>query len=428
MKIHVVSPGETLISIAQQYKTTPENIIEVNELPNPEQLVVGQSIAIRIPSLVHTVAKGDTLEGISKNYGVSVTKIQQNNPKLAISQYLLPGEKLIISFEGEQPKDSIVVNGYAYPNIDMVVLKKTLPFLTYITIFSYRFMPDGTLLPLDDDMIIQLAKEYDVVPIMMIVPMNATDNSFNSDLAHELFSNEDAENKLIENIAVIMKEKGYKGLNIDFEFIYPEDKEGLLDFIKKSKERLAWEGFFTLVALAPKTSSMMKGLLYESHDYPAIGKLTDDILIMTYEWGYLYGPPMATAPLNKVREVVDYGVSTIDPKQILLGVPNYAYDWTLPFVKGQTHAETISNQEAVKRAATYRVNIIFDEQSQAPYYYYTKEDNQIHVVWFDDVRSMEAKMHLIPMYGLDGAGVWQIMNFFPGLWNVVGAFFIVKKG
>ena len=110
-----------------------------------------------------------------------------------------------------------------------------------------------------------------------------------------------------------------------------------------------------------------------------------------------------------------------------MGVPNYAYDWTLPFVKGQSRAETISNQEAIRRAAEYRVDIIFNRESQSPYYFYTNDNSQTHVVWFDDVRSMDAKMRLIPKYGLDGAGVWKIMNYFPGLWNVVGAFFNVEK-
>lgn len=427
MQIHVVSAGETLTSIAKKYNTTTKIITEVNELPNPNNLVVGQSIAIRIPSLLHTVVKGDTLEGISKKYGISQAKIQQNNPQKTAAQYLIPGEELIIFFEGEQPIDSILVNGFAYPEIDEMVLKKTLPFLTYVTVFAYHFLPDGTLLSLKDEPIIQLAKEYGVVPVMMLVPMNATDTSFNSKLANEIFTNKEAEDRLIENVANNMKQKGYKGLNIDFEFIYPKDREGLLSFIEKMKKRMTQDGYYMQVALAPKTSAAQKGLLYEAHDYPAIGKVTDHVLLMTYEWGYLYGPPMATSPVNKVQQVLDYAVSAIEPQKILLGVPNYAYDWTLPFVKGESRADTISNQEAIRRAAKYRVNIIFDEQAQSPYYFYTDEENQIHVVWFDDVRSMDAKMRLIPKYGLDGAGIWQIMSFFPGLWNVTGALFVVEK-
>ena len=427
MQIHVVSAGETLTSIAKKYNTTTKIITEVNELPNPNDLVVGQSIAIRIPSLLHTVVKGDTLEGISKKYGISQAKIQQNNPQKTAAQYLIPGEELIIFFEGEQPIDSILVNGFAYPEIDEMVLKKTLPFLTYVTVFAYHFLSDGTLLSLKDEPIIQLAKEYGVVPVMMLVPMNATDTSFNSKLANEIFTNKEAEDRLIENVANNMKQKGYKGLNIDFEFIYPKDREGLLSFIEKMKKRMTQDGYYMQVALAPKTSAAQKGLLYEAHDYPAIGKVTDHVLLMTYEWGYLYGPPMATSPVNKVQQVLDYAVSAIEPQKILLGVPNYAYDWTLPFVKGESRADTISNQEAIRRAAKYRVNIIFDEQAQSPYYFYTDEENQIHVVWFDDVRSMDAKMRLIPKYGLDGAGIWQIMSFFPGLWNVTGALFVVEK-
>lgn len=427
MQIHVVSAGETLTSIAKQYNTTTKIITEVNELPNPENLVVGQSIAIRIPSLVHTVVKGDTLEGISKKYGISQAKIQQNNPQKTAAKYLIPGEQLFIFFKGEQPIDSILVNGFAYPGIDETVLKKTLPFLTYVTIFAYHFLPDGTLLPLKDESIIQQANEYGVVPVMMLVPMNATDTSFNGKLANEIFANKEAEDRLIENVAKNMKQKGYQGLNIDFEFIYPKDREGLLNFIEKTKNRLAQDKYFTQVALAPKTSAAQKGLLYEAHDYPTIGKVTDHVLFMTYEWGYLYGPPMATSPVNKVKQVLDYGVSAIEPHKILLGVPNYAYDWTLPFIKGESRADTISNQEAIRRAVKYKVNIIFDEQAQSPYYFYTDEQNLIHVVWFDDVRSMDAKMRLIPQYGLDGAGVWQIMSFFPGLWNVTGALFVVEK-
>jgi spore germination protein len=136
---------------------------------------------------------------------------------------------------------------------------------------------------------------------------------------------------------------------------------------------------------------------------------------------------MATAPLNNVRRVLTYGVSVIDPNKILMGIPNYAYDWPLPFVRGETAAESISNQQAIERAAQNRVIIQFDELAQAPFYNYTTPEGVEHVVWFDDVRSMNAKLSLIPELGLEGAGVWQIMNYFPGLWLVVASRFAVTK-
>jgi spore germination protein len=136
---------------------------------------------------------------------------------------------------------------------------------------------------------------------------------------------------------------------------------------------------------------------------------------------------MATAPLNNVRLVLQYGISVIDKNKILMGIPNYAYDWPLPFVRRQTAAESISNVEAIKRAAQHNVTIEFDETAQAPFYYYTTEQGISHVVWFDDARSMNAKFRLIPEYGLRGAGIWQIMNFFPQGYAIISLLFTVDK-
>ncbi|HEX3075360.1 MAG TPA: LysM peptidoglycan-binding domain-containing protein [Lachnospiraceae bacterium] len=426
MTIHVVAAGDTINSIAQRYGVTPERIILINELPNPQNLLIGQSLAIRKPEVTHTVVEGDTIEQLATRYNVTTTKILQNNPQVAATNSLTVGQTVVISYEGESPIDSIIVNGYAYPFIDRTVLRKSLPFLTYLSIFTYGFTPAGDLIPVDDSELIAIAKEYGVVPVMMLAPMTEA-GEFNSDIAHNMFVNEEGENRLIENIVANMKAKGYQAMDIDFEFIKPEDKGEFLSFITKTQDRLSQEGFRTFVALAPKTSGTMTGVLYEAHDYPTIGAEADDVLLMTYEWGYMMSPPMATAPLLSVRRVLVYGTSVIDPSKILMGIPNYAYDWALPYVRGETRAESLGNQEAIARAAQYNTTILFDEANMVPYFFYTTAEGIRHVVWFDDVRSMDAKFRLIPELGLDGAGIWQIMKYFPGLYNVIGALFTVEK-
>lgn len=60
-------------------------------------------------------------------------------------------------------------------------------------------------------------------------------------------------------------------------------------------------GYSFSVALAPKISQEQSGLLYTAHDYGAVGSIADKVIIMTYEWGYTYGEPMAVAPIDKVR-------------------------------------------------------------------------------------------------------------------------------
>lgn len=426
MQIHVVQSGQTLSTIAEQYGITPERIIIDNELPNPDNLVIGQSLGIRVPETVHTIVEGDSLFSIAQQYGVDPAQILRNNPRIAENEILTPGEQVVITFEGEEPIDDVILNGYAYPFINRSVLRKTLSFLTYQSLFTYGFTPQGDLIPIEDTELIALGKEFGVASIMMLAPMNA-EGSFDTQIAHDMFVNQEGQNTLINNIISTMQEKGYAGLDIDFEFIRPEDRQNFIDFIANVQSRLKPLGLLTLVALAPKTSGEMTGLLYEAHDYPAIGAIADYVLLMTYEWGYTFGPPMATSPIDKMQQVLEYGVSVIDRNKILMGIPNYSYDWPLPFVQGETMAESLPNQEAIARAAQYGATIQFDETAQSPFYEYTAADGVDHVVWFDDVRSMDAKLRLIPKFGLVGGGVWQIMNFFPGLWMVVNALFNVNK-
>lgn len=431
MLIHVVESGETITSIANQYDLTPERIIIENGLPNPENLVVGQSIVILYPDVIHTVAEGDTLYEIAATYGVEPLQILQNNPQIGETEVLIPGQVLVISYKpdpetGGVKLGNIIVNGYAYPFIDRAVLRKTLPFLTFLSLFSYGFTSTGELIPIEDEELIQIAKSYQVAPIMMLAPMTA-EGAFSNEIAHTMFTNPETQNTLINNILTNLEAKGYYGLDIDFEFVLPTDAEAFISFIENVKSRLEPEGYIVMVALAPKTSADQPGLLYAAHNYPAIGEIADYVLLMTYEWGYTFGPPMATAPVNSVRIVLEYGISEIDPNKILMGMPNYAYDWPLPFIRGETQAESLGNVEAIIRAAEYQVTILFDPEAQAPYYYYTNAEGTPHVVWFDDARSMEAKFRLIPEYGLIGTGIWQIMKFFPQCWLVVNTLFSVNK-
>ena len=148
---------------------------------------------------------------------------------------------------------------------------------------------------------------------------------------------------------------------------------------------------------------------------------------MTYEWGYTYGPPMAVAPLPNVRRVVEYALTEIPAEKLWLGVPLYGYDWPLPFVQGRTRAQSLSPQEAVALAVRYGAEIQYDQQSQAPWFRYTDEYGGGHEVWFEDARSIQAKLALVPEYGLDGVGYWNLNRPFPQNWRVLNALYRIRE-
>ncbi len=376
---------------------------------------------------IYVVKPGDSVDSIADMYGISPSSIIYNN-QLTYPYALALGQALLLSSgEASFPSDPAWVNGYAYPFIEPGVLNETLSYLSSLSVFSYGFTTDGDLIPpkLDDTFMIRSALQEGVHPILTLTPFDSEGN-FNNFLITTLINDQDVKNNLLSNLLTTIQERDFQGVNIDFEYIRPQDRFAFADFVADVRDRLSPYGYQVSVALAPKTSDNQKGLLYEGEDYRLVGNVAHSVLLMTYEWGYTYGPPMAVAPINKVRQVVEYAVNRIAPSKIDLGIPNYGYDWTLPFVRGSSQAVTISNQEAVRIAIDAGVAIQFDETAMSPFFQYEK-NGQLHEVWFEDVRSYRAKFSLLPQYGLRGMGYWQIMHFFRPNWLLLKDTFLIQR-
>jgi len=98
----------------------------------------------------------------------------------------------------------------------------------------------------------------------------------------------------------------------------------------------------------------------------------------------------------------------------------------LPYEKGKTKAKKISNVDAVNLAISKGVTIQFDEVMQCPFYNYN-EDGITHVVWFDDARSIEQKLNIVPKYGLYGVSYWNLMQWFPQNWLILNTQYNIEK-
>ena len=306
-----------------------------------------------------------------------------------------------------------IVNGYAYPSISKETLEWWLPRLSWVAAFSYGFTEDGNLINLEDANLIIPATEAGVRPMMVLTPLDA-DGNFNDNIAIRVFENPDAQQNLIDNIEANIKNKNMGGVDFDFEYLAADYADDYVELVGRTRGRLRPQGYLTTVALAPKVSTDQPGLLYQGHDYAGMGQAADYCLLMTYEWGYTYGPPLPVSPINSVRRVLDYGVTQIPPEKILMGMSNYGYDWRLPFVQGESKAEKLTNYQALARAEYYGVDVQYDEEAQAPFFTYTSPDGSEHIVWFEDERSWRARLALVEEYGLVGISIWNIMHIFYG--------------
>ena len=376
--IYVVESGDSLFSIAKEYNTTTATLTQVNELDNPDVLVVGQTIII--PGTPNP-----------------------NRPTIDSNGY--------VEYYTDAPSQTL---------LDEV--KKRGPLLTYMMPFSYDVKRDGSLVPLNWGGLDKIAADENITSA--IVVSNIEDGAFSDTLAQEIFASQDVQDKLIANILAEAKAKNAKDIHFDFEYLRSEDRQAYVDFLKRVKA--AATGYTLSAALAPKTSATQKGKWYEGHDYKKIAEVVDFVVIMTYEWGYSGGPPMAVSPIGPVRQVLEYALTEMPGSKILMGQNLYGYDWTLPYKPGNPQAQAISPQRGIELARERNAAILYDTTAQAPYFNYWR-DGKEHVVWFEDARSIQAKFNLIKELGLRGISYWHMGFKFPQNWTLLNETFKVKK-
>ena len=417
MDIHDVQPGDTMYRLAQQYGVPMERLLQDNQLENPSQLVVGQTIVVQYPELTHTVRAGDSLYSIAQMHNTTAAQLLRNNPALQGRDLIYPGQTIVVKF-ASKPRGSLTANAYAYPSIGRDLLRATLPYLSQLTPFTYRF-DEGELIPLRDEALVSAALQSRVAPIFHLSNLDENER-FSSELAHELLEDEEDQRELIESILRTVDRKGYQGVDVDFEYVRAEDAQRYAAFLARLRQGLVPRGLPLIAALAPKTSAGQLGRLYEGIDYRLIAQSVDFALLMTYEWGNQASPPMAVSPLPQVRQVVEYALTEFRPSQLYLGIPNYGYDWTLPYRSG-SRAKSLSNVEAVRLAWNRHAAIRYDEQAQSPWFRYVDGRGTEHEVWFEDARSIKAKLNLAFDYSLYGVGYWNLDRPFPQNWVVLNA-------
>lgn len=427
MQIHVVRSGESILEIARRYNSTVAAIVGANEVPNPNQLVVGQTLVIPIIGSFYLVQPGDSLYSIGRRFGINYQTLARING-ISATQPLTVGQRLYIP---PRPKIRAEINAYVEPIGGRVTpeleqsARKAAPHLTYLAPFSFQIQRDGTLKapPLDNFPAIARANNA----TLMMVVTNLEEGQFSGELGRIILTNEQVQNRLLNNIIATARQYNFRDIHFDMEFLPRELRENYNNFLRKAKARLSAEGLLMSTALAPKTSATQKGEWYEAHDYKAHGEIADFVVLMTYEWGFSGGPPMAVSPIGPVREVIEYALTEMPASKIMMGQNLYGYDWTLPFVPGGQYAKAVSPQRAIEIAEENNVPIRYDNKAQAPYFDYTDAQGKQHKVWFEDARSIQAKFNLVKELGLRGVSYWKLGLSFPQNWLLIEDNFDVVK-
>jgi len=78
-------------------------------------------------------------------------------------------------------------------------------------------------------------------------------------------------------------------------------------------------------------------------------------------------------------------------------------------------------------AEKYGKEIIFDEETQTPYFAYTDEDGNEHEVWFENAQSIKAKIDLANELGIKGIALWRLGMEDESMWNMIREDVVIKR-
>jgi len=422
MIIHVVEQGDTIESIAQRYGISPERLVLENGIRASDNLVVGQTLVILIPETEYTIQDGDTLESIALAHNTSVFELLRNNPYLVERRLVYPGEVIVIRYEGEKI-GSIAINGYAYPFIALNVLRKTLPFLTYLSVYSYYYNMQGVITDINDEEIIRTAIEYGVAPIMVLSATAQTPLE-EIELTHYLLRNPSLQERLISNLITVLGRKGYYGVDFTAHYIEPADRPLYLAFIRKLATRLRTEGFRTFITISFNVFELLINVYYEDLNLNLIEDYVDNIITITYDWGYTNIAPSVLA-FGEVDNILNTITSSITPQKLIFGISTIGYIWRLPYIDGVTTGQAISYDSAIQLAREFGAEIQFDDVTKASYFQYYSDFE--YIVRFRDARGINDALSLVNKYDINGLGIWNVMYFFDQLWLVINSQYIIEK-
>ncbi|MFB5188874.1 LysM peptidoglycan-binding domain-containing protein [Alicyclobacillus fastidiosus] len=300
MRIHRVRQGETLEQIGEQYGVTVRDLVHYNELSSQQVIVPG--LALLIPGgeplgvQAYIVKSGDTAASIAAKFGLSNELFSQWTG-YETTTALTVGTRLYLPVR-HPTKRSIEVNGYLLPSgtpSDAHILQE-LSLLTYFCSFSYQARADGSLEAPKDNVALRAARAQRIRPLMTVTNFDGT--NFNSNLAHTILANASIRRRLIDNLASTCKSKGYRGVNVDFEHMQPGDRPLYNQFIAQLRDSLHAQGLSVSIAMGPKTADNPNQSWMGAFDYKTLGSEVDFLMLMTYEWGWVGGPPMTTNSLH----------------------------------------------------------------------------------------------------------------------------------
>jgi cellulose synthase/poly-beta-1,6-N-acetylglucosamine synthase-like glycosyltransferase/spore germination protein YaaH/peptidoglycan/xylan/chitin deacetylase (PgdA/CDA1 family) len=267
---------------------------------------------------------------------------------------------------------------------------------------------DPMLVPHNQEVIeIARSNNLNIVPVFS----NAQMSDFDAKRLHLFLTHPDLQNRIILQLRQWIVVNRFQGINVDFENLLPEDHALYVPFLLRLKA--AFAPYHLIVSADLEASRPL--------DWAAIASICDFVVVMAYDEHGETAKPGPIASIEWYRGVLDRAVRKIPREKLVIGLANYAYDWS----KGRDWADPLTYQGALITAEKYRQGekpeeiVDFDARALNPTFWYVDEEGKEHEVWFLDAVTAANQWLLAQNYGLRGVAVWVLGSTDPSIWTFI---------
>ena len=246
-------------------------------------------------------------------------------------------------------------------------------------------------------------------------------NQFNPDLTSKILNNESLWERYKQGLVNYAVEYGYDGYNFDFENIHYKDKAQMAKFVDFLAKGLRDNNLYSSIDITGYSDSENWSKSYDRKSY---ADSVDYVILMAYDETWASSDkagPVASYPW--VRNHAETVLSEVPSSKLILGVPFYMREWTIPVKgswQGKAKGKTLAMAKALTLEETFKDAIRWDDSLKANYVTFTNTngtygiydetkpyEGSITKIWFEDPQSLSYKMSIVNDLNLAGVAAWR---------------------
>ncbi|HEY2461929.1 MAG TPA: glycosyltransferase [Candidatus Acidoferrum sp.] len=274
---------------------------------------------------------------------------------------------------------------------------------------TVKVSPEEAIARLKEDKLHQWMKSANVE-----LPMMGVLNNYDGSVWHikemvQMLASETARENLVHQVVAYAVEAHQAGILVDFEEMPTPSQPHFQEFIAELGPALHSVGLKLMIALPGQD---------DEYDYKFFGKQTDAVVLMNYDQHWLNSEPGPIAAQDWFVENLRTVMREVPAQKIIVGIANYAYDWSEAPKKAHEMAQEFSVQEALLHAYESEAQVEFDPTSLNPHYSYSDDHDHVHQVWMLDAITAYNALRAAERLGVQGTALWRLGSSDTSLWPV----------